>query len=72
VWSVAHIKMGRVEQRRAHQLSKLAEIDYAIDAKIFSNILDLDDDDDKNFSRSLVFDFIELAKVALDDMDAFL
>jgi hypothetical protein len=64
--------MGRIEQKRAYLLSKLAETDYAIDAKTFSIILDLDDDEDKNFSRSLVFDFIQLANVALDDMDAFL
>jgi hypothetical protein len=65
-------QMGRIEQKRAYLLSKLAETDYAIDAKTFSIILDLDDDEDKNFSRSLVFDFIQLANVALDDMDAFL
>lgn len=65
-------QMGRVEQRRANQLSKLAEIDHAVDAKIFSNILDLDDNDDQNFSGSLVFDFIELARHTLDEMDACL
>jgi hypothetical protein len=64
--------MGLVEQRRACQLLKLAEIDHAIDAKVFSNILDLDDNEDQNFSRSLVLDFIALAKHTLDEMDACL
>ena len=65
-------QMGSVEQKRARQLATLATIDHALDAKVFSNILDLDDDEDQNFSRSLVFDFIDLAKTTLDEMDACL
>ncbi|KEQ68410.1 hypothetical protein M436DRAFT_21160, partial [Aureobasidium namibiae CBS 147.97] len=57
---------------RARQLATLAKIDHALDAKVFSNILDLDDDEDQNFSRSLVFDFIDLAKQTLNEMDACL
>lgn len=64
--------MGLVEQIRARQLSKQAEINYAIDAKVFSNILDLDNNEDQNFSRSLVSDSIDLAKHTLDEMDACL
>lgn len=64
--------MALVEQRRAYRNSKLAEIGHAIDAEVFRNILDLDDNEDQNFSRSLVFDFIELARNTLDEMDAFL
>lgn len=64
--------MGLVEDRRARRLADLAEIDYAIDARVFSSILDLDDDEDQNFSWSLVSEFIELAKKTLDEMDACL
>lgn len=64
--------MGLVEQRRARQLSKLPTIDHAVDARVFSDILDLDDDEDQNFSRSLVNDFVELTKHTLDEMDACL
>lgn len=64
--------MGLVEQRRAQQLATLAKVDHVLDAKIFSSILDLDDDEDQNFSRSLVFDFIALAKTTLDEMDSCL
>lgn len=64
--------MESVEQKRARQLATLEKLDYALDAKVFSNILDLDDDQDQNFSRSLVFDFIDLAKTTLDEMDACL
>ncbi|KAI4746727.1 hypothetical protein E4T50_02978 [Aureobasidium sp. EXF-12298] len=57
-----------------HKVGELAgaQITHAIDAKVFSSILDLDDNEDQNFSWSLVFDFIELAKQTLDEMDACL
>lgn len=62
-------QMGLVEQRRAQQLATLAKIDHAVNAKVFSDILDLDDDEDQNFSRSLVSDFITLAKTTINEMD---
>jgi hypothetical protein len=62
--------MRIAEQRRAYQLS--TELGHAVDAIVFTNILESDDDEDQHFSQSLVFVFIELAKHTLDQMDACL
>ena len=65
-------QMGLVEERRTRRLADLAKTDHAIDARVFSSILDLDDNEDQDFSWSLVSEFIDLAKKTLDEMDACL
>lgn len=59
-------------QGRTYQISKLPELDYAIDVKIFREILELDDEDEQYFTRSLVCDFFTLAQRTFAEMDACL
>lgn len=59
-------------QGRTYQVSKLPELDYAIDVKIFRDILELDDEDEQYFTRSLVCDFFALAQRTFAEMDACL
>jgi osomolarity two-component system phosphorelay intermediate protein YPD1 len=59
-------------QGRTYQVSKLPELDYAINVTIFSDILELDDEDEQYFSRSLVCDFFALAQRTFTEMDACL
>ena len=61
-----------IVQGRTYQVSKLAELDYAIDVKIFRDILELDDEDEQYFTRSLVCDFFALAQQTFAEMDACL
>jgi osomolarity two-component system phosphorelay intermediate protein YPD1 len=59
-------------QGRTYQISKLPELDYAINVTVFSDILELDDEDEQYFSRSLVCDFFVLALRTFAEMDACL
>jgi osomolarity two-component system phosphorelay intermediate protein YPD1 len=59
-------------QGRTYQISKLQELDYAINVTIFSDILELDDEDEQYFSRSVVCDFFALAQRTFAEMDACL
>jgi osomolarity two-component system phosphorelay intermediate protein YPD1 len=59
-------------QGRTYQVSKLPELDYAINITVFSDILELDDEDEQYFSRSLVCDFFALAQRTFAEMDACL
>ncbi|KAH0259522.1 hypothetical protein KCU71_g21208, partial [Aureobasidium melanogenum] len=52
--------------------SKLPELDYAINVKIFREILELDDEDEQYFTRSLVCDYFTLAQRTFAEMDACL
>ncbi|KAH0127718.1 hypothetical protein KCU67_g17288, partial [Aureobasidium melanogenum] len=57
---------------RTYQISKLPELDYAINVKIFREILELDDEDEQYFTRSLVCDYFTLAQRTFAEMDACL
>jgi hypothetical protein len=61
---------GACQAETSSSVSKVAAVDHAVDAKVFSEILNLDDDEDQNFSRLLIIDFVELTKHTLDEMDA--
>jgi len=61
-----------MSQGRTYQISKLPELDYAINVTIFSDILELDDEDEQYFSRSLVCDYFTLAQRTFAEMDACL
>jgi osomolarity two-component system, phosphorelay intermediate protein YPD1 len=43
-----------------------------IDTSTFDQILEMDDDDQKEFSRSIVYDFFTQAEGTFDKMDAAL
>jgi osomolarity two-component system phosphorelay intermediate protein YPD1 len=64
--------LTEMSQGRTYQISKLQELDYAINVTIFSDILELDDEDEQYFSRSLVCDFFVLAQRTFAEMDACL
>jgi hypothetical protein len=59
-------------QGRTYQISKLPELEHAINVSIFSDILELDDEDEQYFSRSLVTDYFTLAQRTLTEMDTCL
>jgi osomolarity two-component system phosphorelay intermediate protein YPD1 len=61
-----------IVQGRTYQISKLPELDYAINVKIFREILELDDEDEQYFTRSLVCDYFTLAQRTFAEMDACL
>jgi osomolarity two-component system phosphorelay intermediate protein YPD1 len=44
----------------------------SIDAATFEQILEMDDDDDRDFSRSIVFDFFTQAESTFDKMNSCL
>lgn len=58
-------------QGRTYQISKLPELDYAINVTVFGDILELDEDEEY-FSRSLVCDYFTLAQRTFAEMDACL
>ena len=43
-----------------------------IDAATFEQILEMDDDEDRDFSRSIVFDFFSQAESTFEKMDSCL
>lgn len=54
-------------------LSDLTELGDSIDALTFEQILEMDDDeDDREFSRSIVFGFFEQAVQTFEKMEAAL
>jgi len=40
-----------------------------IDAPTFEQILEMDDDDERDFSKSIVFDFFQQARGTFEEMD---
>ncbi|KAH0359107.1 hypothetical protein KCU65_g10120, partial [Aureobasidium melanogenum] len=66
---MSHAFQSTTTGGRTYQISKLPELDYAIDVKIFREILDLDDEDEQYFTRSLVCDFFALAQRTFAEMD---
>jgi osomolarity two-component system phosphorelay intermediate protein YPD1 len=50
----------------------LPEAGDSIDAATFEQILEMDDDEDRDFSRSIVFDFFAQAKSTFEKMDSCL
>ncbi|KAG9545960.1 hypothetical protein KCU86_g12520, partial [Aureobasidium melanogenum] len=69
---MSHAFQSTATGGRTYQISKLPELDYAIDVKIFREILELDDEDEQYFTRSLVCDFFALAQRTFAEMDACL
>ncbi|KAG9634320.1 hypothetical protein KCU98_g16973, partial [Aureobasidium melanogenum] len=69
---MSHAFQSTATGGRTYQISKLPELDYAIDVKIFREILELDDEDEQYFTRSLVCDFFTLAQRTFAEMDACL
>ncbi|KAI5196869.1 hypothetical protein AUEXF2481DRAFT_29898 [Aureobasidium subglaciale EXF-2481] len=69
---MAHAFQSTTTGGRTYQISKLPELDYAINTTIFREILELDDEDEQYFTRSLVCDFITLAQRTFTEMDACL
>ncbi|EAU39345.1 conserved hypothetical protein [Aspergillus terreus NIH2624] len=49
-----------------------ADMEDCIDKNTFEQILEMDDDDDKEFSRGIVFGFFDQAKSTFDKMEAAL
>ncbi|GES59408.1 histidine-phosphotransfer domain, HPT-domain-containing protein [Aspergillus terreus] len=49
-----------------------ADMEDCIDKNTFEQILEMDDDDDKEFSRGIVFGFFEQAESTFDKMEAAL
>ncbi|KAH0284679.1 hypothetical protein KCU62_g8160, partial [Aureobasidium sp. EXF-3399] len=70
--SMSHAFQSTATGGRTYQISKLPELDYAINVTIFSDILELDDEDEQYFSRSLVCDYFTLAQRTFAEMDACL
>ncbi|KAI4844211.1 hypothetical protein E4T44_06321 [Aureobasidium sp. EXF-8845] len=70
--SMTHAFQSATTGGRTYQVSKLPELDYAINITVFSDILELDDEDEQYFSRSLVCDFFALAQRTFAEMDACL
>ncbi|KAI4734478.1 hypothetical protein E4T50_14996 [Aureobasidium sp. EXF-12298] len=58
------------DRRRASRIDP--ELEHAINVSIFSDILELDDEDEQYFSRSLVTDYFTLAQRTLTEMDTCL
>lgn len=52
--------------------SKVVNIDDLIDMNTFDQLLDMDDEDDHEFSYSIVQDYFKQAEVTFEDMDAAL
>ncbi|KAI8089654.1 signal transduction histidine kinase [Halteromyces radiatus] len=52
--------------------SKVVNIDDLIDMNTFDQLLDMDDDDDHEFSYSIVLDYFRQAEATFEDMDAAL
>jgi len=50
----------------------LPEAGDSLDAATFEQILEMDDDEDRDFSRSIVFDFFTQAESTFDKMDSCL
>ncbi|KAH0359501.1 hypothetical protein KCU65_g9928, partial [Aureobasidium melanogenum] len=69
---MSHAFQSTATGGRTYQVSKLPELDYTIDVKIFRDILELDDEDEQYFTRSLVCDFFALAQRTFAEMDACL
>ena len=44
----------------------------SLDAATFEQILEMDDDDERDFSKSIVFDFFSQAESTFDKMDSCL
>ncbi|KAG9661236.1 hypothetical protein KCU95_g19450, partial [Aureobasidium melanogenum] len=66
---MSHAFQSTATGGRTYQISKLPELDYAIDVKIFREILELDDEDEQYFTRSLVCEFFALAQRTFAEMD---
>ncbi|KAG9540704.1 hypothetical protein KCU71_g17209, partial [Aureobasidium melanogenum] len=69
---MSHAFQSTATGGRTYQISRLPELDYAIDVNIFREILELDDEDEQYFTRSLVCDFFALAQRTFAEMDACL
>ncbi|KAI4721436.1 hypothetical protein E4T48_02225 [Aureobasidium sp. EXF-10727] len=69
---MSHAFQSTASGGRTYQVSKLPELDYAINIPIFREILELDDEDEQYFTRSLVCDFFALAQRTFTEMDACL
>ncbi|KAG9511509.1 hypothetical protein KCU99_g6141, partial [Aureobasidium melanogenum] len=69
---MSHAFQSTATGGRTYQISKLPELDYAINVKIFREILELDDEDEQYFTRSLVCDYFTLAQRTFAEMDACL
>lgn len=50
----------------------LPEAGDSLDAATFEQILEMDDDEDRDFSRSIVFDFFSQAESTFEKMDSCL
>ncbi|THX08109.1 hypothetical protein D6D17_04416 [Aureobasidium pullulans] len=69
---MSHAFQSTAAGGRTYQISKLPELDYAVNVMIFRDILELDDEDEQYFTRSLVCDFFTLAQRTFLEMDACL
>lgn len=69
--SMSHAFQSATTDGRTYQLSKLPELDYAINITVFGDILELDEDEEY-FSRSLVCDYFTLAQRTFAETDACL
>lgn len=62
----------RCLQNRTYQISKLSELERTVNVTVFRDVLELDDEDEEYFTRSLVCDFFTLAQKTFNEMDACL
>lgn len=62
-----------VQNDDGHDTSNLPDLGDAIDIVTFSQILEMDDsEDDREFSKSIVFGFFEQAEETFEKMDTAL
>ncbi|CAD0115073.1 unnamed protein product [Aureobasidium uvarum] len=69
---MSHAFQSTATGGRTYQISKLPELDYAVNVNVFRDILELDDEDEQYFTRSLVCDFFALTHRTFTEMDACL
>jgi osomolarity two-component system phosphorelay intermediate protein YPD1 len=60
------------ELRLDDETTKVENMDDLIDMNTFDQLLDMDDDDDHEFSYSIVLNYFEQVETTFDDMDGAL
>lgn len=61
--------MTHTDDRNTDDIEKIVNPDDLIDMNTFEQLLDMDDEDDHEFSYSIVNNYFEQAETTFNDMD---
>lgn len=61
--------MTHTDERNADESEKVVNPDDLIDMNTFEQLLDMDDEDDHEFSYSIVLNYFEQAETTFDHME---